>query len=83
MLPSTGLYEAHLIAEHVRSQIELLKVAAIDGGDPIRVTVSAGVSSLAECARDDHSLMATADAALLEAKRAGNKNQTACALRRV
>ncbi|HEV2769968.1 MAG TPA: diguanylate cyclase [Solirubrobacteraceae bacterium] len=75
VLPGTDLDGAYRLAEHLRTQIEKLEVVAVDDGGPIRVTVSAGVSSLPECARDEHGLMATADAALREAKRAG-KNRT-------
>ncbi|MDQ3768304.1 MAG: diguanylate cyclase [Actinomycetota bacterium] len=80
VLAGASLDEAHVIAERVRTQIEGLEVAAVDDKGPVRVTVSAGVSSLPECARDEHDLVATAFAALQKAKR-GGKNLTACAPR--
>lgn len=79
VLPDTELNGAYDLAERVRKKIERLE-AAVDGKGPVRVTVSAGVSSLPECARDEVSLAATADAALLKAKREG-KNRTVCAPR--
>ena len=82
VLPGTDLDGAAEVAKRVHTQIEELEVASVDDKNPapVRVTVSAGVSSLPECARDEHSLVATADAALLEAKRRG-RNQVVCAPR--
>ena len=75
VLAGASLDEAYIIAERVRAQIEELKVRPLDGKDPVRVTVSAGVSSVPECARDEHSLVATAFGALQRAK-CGGKNRT-------
>ncbi len=80
VLRDTHIDEAELLAERVRKEIETLETDAVDGGPPVRVTASFGVASLPECARDEQSLVATADAALLEAKRAG-KNRTVRARR--
>ena len=81
VLADASLDDAYIIAEErVRIEIEGMEVGAVDGKDPVRVTVSAGVSSLPECARDEHSLVATAFEALQKAKR-GGKNRTVCAPR--
>ena len=77
VLTAASLDKAYILAERVRTQIEEREVRALDGKDPVRVTVSAGVSSLPECAQDEDSLVATAFAALQEAKRTG-KNRTVC-----
>lgn len=75
VLRDTGLDDAERLAGRVRMEIEALETAAVDDGDPVRITASFGVAALPECAQDDQSLVAAADAALLQAKRAG-KNRT-------
>ncbi|HEV2819191.1 MAG TPA: diguanylate cyclase, partial [Solirubrobacteraceae bacterium] len=71
----THLDDAERLAERVRKEIENLETAAVEGGAPVRVTASFGVASLPECAEDEQGLVAAADRALLQAKRAG-KNRT-------
>ncbi len=74
VLPETTLEGARAFAEKVRRQIELLELR-IDGGEPIRVTVSLGVVSRAEVRGDTRvrarALIAAADEALYAAKNAG------------
>jgi diguanylate cyclase (GGDEF)-like protein len=75
-LPQTDLEGAYQFAERVRRRIEALDLPVPGGNGSVRVTASFGVASLATAgsADKDH-LVAAADAALYEAKRAG-KNRT-------
>ena len=72
-LPQTDLEGAYTIAERVRESVAALAVPALDGGEPLRVTVSIGVAASASAGKD--ALVAAADAALYVAKRSG-KNRT-------
>ncbi len=74
-LPQTDLEGAYQFAERVRRRIEALALAQPDGG-VLKVTASFGAASLAAIGgADKDALVAAADAALYEAKRAG-KNRT-------
>jgi diguanylate cyclase (GGDEF)-like protein len=73
ILPHTDLEGAYAIAERIRTEIQSLRIPRIDGGEPLRVTASVGVTS--SSAGDKDLLIAEADAALYEAKRTG-KNRT-------
>jgi diguanylate cyclase (GGDEF)-like protein len=74
-LPLTDLEGAYQFAERVRRRIEGL-VLPLAGGGTLRVTASFGAASLATAGHaDKDALVAAADAALYEAKRAG-KNRT-------
>lgn len=67
LLPQTGLSEARTLAERVRMQ-----VAEIDVGHPgLNVTMSIGVASFPDSAKDSDGVLAAADAALLRAKARG------------
>jgi len=77
-LPETGLAGALELAERIRSRIESQPVPRTDGAGELRVTASIGVAALRDSAEDERSLIAAADAALYEAKRAG-KNRVAAA----
>ena len=74
VLPGTDLDGAYLFAERVREGIERLEVPT-GGDEPLRVTASFGAATLPGTATDQAALIAAADAALYEAKRAG-KNRT-------
>jgi diguanylate cyclase (GGDEF)-like protein len=75
-LPQTGLQGAYEFAERVRQRIEALELPLLNGGGALRVTASFGVASLAAAGTaDKDALVAAADGALYEAKRAG-KNRT-------
>ena len=69
VLPATGVNGARHLAEQVRLAVEALELTG-DGGQPLRVTLSAGV---AEAARADtpETLMHLADKALYQAKQQG------------
>jgi len=67
ILPKTSLDEAEVVAERVRAEVAAVDVGARD----LRVTVSVGVASYPESARDTDGVLGAADAALLRAKARG------------
>jgi diguanylate cyclase (GGDEF)-like protein len=74
-LPQTDLEGAYRFAERVRRRIAAIELP-LAGGGTLQVTASFGVASLNTAATaDKDALVAAADGALYEAKRAG-KNQT-------
>jgi diguanylate cyclase (GGDEF)-like protein len=76
VLPGTDLNGATRLAERARTAFERRTILAPDG-TPINVTVSLGVAAFPEAA-DADTLVAAADGALYEAKRAGkNRVKTA------
>ncbi len=74
-LPQTDLDGAHLLAERVRTAIAALEIPRLGGEGVIKVTASFGVAAVPETASGKEELIASADAALYRAKRAG-KNRT-------
>jgi diguanylate cyclase (GGDEF)-like protein len=70
-LPETGLEGALDLAERVRSRIASEQVPRVGGGGTISVTASVGVASIRGSVEGAEALIAAADAALYEAKRAG------------
>jgi diguanylate cyclase (GGDEF)-like protein len=75
-LPQTDLEGAYQFAERVRRAVEGIELPLPTGNPALRVTASFGVASLATADRPDKdALVAAADRALYEAKRAG-KNRT-------
>ncbi len=77
-LPETDTEGAAGLGERIRSQIAAERVPRVDGDGTIQVTASVGVASIPATARDVQELIAVADAALYEAKRAG-KDRVAAA----
>src|SRR5215217_6928348 len=77
-LPETDLAGAVELAERIRSRIESERVPGVDGGAPLHVTASLGSASMPASAASAQDLVASADAALYEAKRAG-KNRVVTA----
>jgi diguanylate cyclase (GGDEF)-like protein len=77
-LPETGSEGAVELAERIRARLETATVAAVDGGEPIRVTASFGTATLPGAAQDARHLFEAADEALYEAKRQG-KNRVVMA----
>ena len=77
VLPGADLDGAYLLGERVREAVEKLEMPILDDGDapPLKVTVSLGVAAQSGAHADLRRLIAAADAALYEAKRAG-KNKT-------
>jgi diguanylate cyclase (GGDEF)-like protein len=76
VLPGTDLEGAYNLAERVRQGIQDLElpIPPVDGV-PLRITASFGAATLTASAGDVRGLVAAADAALYDAKRAG-KNRT-------
>jgi diguanylate cyclase (GGDEF)-like protein/PAS domain S-box-containing protein len=72
LLPGLAVDRAVAVAEDFRIAIETMVIDAPDG--PLKFTVSAGVSTLADADRDFGTMLARADEALYEAKGAG-RNQ--------
>jgi diguanylate cyclase (GGDEF)-like protein len=67
ILPLTTLDEAKTLAERIRASVSML-----DPGHPdLHVTMSIGVSSYPESAKDSDGVLGAADAALLRAKSSG------------
>lgn len=80
VLPGTDLDGAHQLAERVREGVEALRLPVIgdETAEPLRVTASFGAAALPASADDARGLVAAADEALYQAKRAG-KNRTVSA----
>jgi diguanylate cyclase (GGDEF)-like protein len=78
VLPGTDLEGAYNLAERVREGIEALRLPVTGNGGALSVTASFGVAALPATANDMRALVAAADEALYEAKRAG-KNRTVSA----
>jgi diguanylate cyclase (GGDEF)-like protein len=75
-LPQTDLEGAYQFAERVRRRIEALELPLPGGGGVLRVTASFGAAALRTAGgADKDALVASADAALYDAKRSG-KNRT-------
>lgn len=74
VLPGTDAVGPLTAAETMRHAVEALRVP-LEDGSALRVTVSAGVSASAPGLEDPVQLVAAADGALYEAKRAG-RNRT-------
>ncbi len=72
-MPDTDMSFAGLVAERLRNEIEMHKVSINGGRDEVSVTVSIGISSTEEGARDDSAqkLIKRADEALYAAKNGG------------
>jgi diguanylate cyclase (GGDEF)-like protein len=76
VLPGTDLLGAYNLAERVREGIEGLRLPVIgDASTTLTVTASFGVAAMPASSSDLRGLVAAADEALYEAKRAG-KNRT-------
>lgn len=73
ILPHTDLEGSYAIAERVRTAIEHLTIERLDGQGRLQITASLGVTATTD--GETEKLIADADAALYEAKRAG-KNRT-------
>lgn len=71
ILPETPKDGAYAVAEKIRQSVAETAAKALGSKNATAVTVSAGVASLGQDATDVHQLIAKADQALFEAKRAG------------
>jgi two-component system, cell cycle response regulator len=77
-LPETDTEGAAEVAERIRARVEAQRIPVLDGRRELRITASLGVASAPGEAAAVQELIAAADAALYEAKRAG-KNRVAVA----
>jgi two-component system cell cycle response regulator len=66
------------LAQRIRARIEAEAVKRTDGRGALKVTASVGAATMPESAATAQELIASADAALYEAKRAG-KNRVVAA----
>jgi diguanylate cyclase (GGDEF)-like protein len=73
ILPHTDMAGSFAIAERIRTAIESMRITRVDQDGVLRVTASLGVAAFTD--GNKRELIAEADAALYEAKRAG-KNRT-------
>jgi diguanylate cyclase (GGDEF)-like protein len=71
VLPQTDLGGAEQQAERMRSAIEGMQIARLDGGGLLQITASFGVASFPGEGPDKTTLIAAADAALYRAKHGG------------
>ena len=71
VLPQTDADGAALLAERMREAVDALQIPRVRGRGTLSVTASFGVASVPDAAADSGGLIAAADAALYEAKRAG------------
>ncbi len=69
VMPETPLEQGRMAAERLREYVESLKLA-VDGGEPVRLTVSIGLALL-QPGETLEELIARADAALYAAKESG------------
>ena len=77
-LPETGTAGASELAERIRERIAAEPVPLLDASGKISVTASLGLATLPGSAANADELLASADEALYEAKRAG-KNRVVVA----
>ena len=77
-LPETGMEGASELAERIRARIESEAIQRVGDGGRLRVTASLGAATMPDSAGTTQELIAAADAALYEAKRAG-KNRVMAA----
>lgn len=75
LLPDTEMKEAMIVAERLRSRVELLAIRY--RGETVHVRASFGVSSSDQCGWNWQSLVDESDAALYEAKRGGHNKVVA------
>ena len=71
ILPQTGGSEARVIGERIRSQVEQAEFGVTPRGEPIRMTVSIGISCFPDNGRPETELVETVDKALYDAKGKG------------
>jgi diguanylate cyclase (GGDEF)-like protein len=75
-LPETGPKGALEVAERMRARIAAEEIPRLDGDGSIRVTASIGAATMPGAASDVEALVAAADGALYESKRAGKNRVT-------
>lgn len=71
ILPQTTASEARVIGERIRRTVEHTEFGRAPNGEPIRLTVSIGISCYPDNGRPEDELVETADKALYDAKGKG------------
>jgi diguanylate cyclase len=79
VLPATAIEDAARAVERIRRNIELVQIEW--QGRPLTVTISAGVTAYPELIRNAAAAVASADAALYKAKRAGRNTVAVAEMR--
>ncbi|UCC82694.1 MAG: sensor domain-containing diguanylate cyclase [Gemmatimonadota bacterium] len=79
VLPATALEDAARAVERLRRNVELLQIDW--EGRPLTVTISAGLTAYPELIRNAAAAVASADAALYKAKRAGRNTVAVAEMR--
>jgi diguanylate cyclase (GGDEF)-like protein len=76
IIPEIDLKESSIMAERIRKSIEAFKFS--DGDVPLKVTVSLGVATFPNYARNKDELIKQADMALYKSKQNGRNKVTLC-----
>ena len=77
IMPGADLQEGFEMGEKIRKAVEAQLVENPNGGDPLRVTISVGVTEFYPTDKNNKELIERADKALYQAKH-GGRNQTVC-----
>ncbi len=77
VMPGADLQEGFEMGEKIRKAVEAQVVENPNGGDPLRVTISVGVTEFYPTDKNNKELIERADKALYQAKH-GGRNQTVC-----
>jgi len=77
VMPGADLQEGYEMGERIRKAVEAQLVENPNGGDPLKVTISVGVTEFMPTDKNNKELIERADKALYQAKH-GGRNQTIC-----
>ncbi len=77
IMPGADLTEGFEMGEKIRLAVEAQNVPNTNGGDPLRVTISVGVTEFFPTDKNNKEMIERADKALYQAKH-GGRNQTIC-----
>jgi diguanylate cyclase (GGDEF)-like protein len=77
VMPGASLEEGYEMGEKIRKSVEATLVSNPNGGDPLKVTISVGVTEFFPNDKNNKEIIERADKALYQAKHAG-RNQTVC-----
>ena len=77
VMPGADLQEGYEMGEKIRKAVEAQLVPNPNGGDPLKVTISVGVTEFISTDKNNKEIIERADKALYQAKH-GGRNQTVC-----
>lgn len=77
VMPGASLQEGYEMGEKIRLAVESTLVQNPNGGDPLKVTISVGVTEFLPNDKNNKEIIERADKALYQAKH-GGRNQTVC-----